>query len=100
MDKKEMIEGLEAIRDSFDINTAYHKIVVQEAINTLKEKTEPVAEVPCSDGLDGQQLKAKQFIDANVWDGEDRSGATNDRATFNPDELQELINDLIEYMAD
>ncbi len=46
------------------------------------------------------KLKAKKFIDANVWDGEDRSSATNDRASFNPDELQELIDDLIEYLQE
>lgn len=39
---------------------------------------------------------AKSFIDANVWDGEDRSGAKGDCASFNPDELQELIDDLID----
>ena len=46
------------------------------------------------------KAESKQFIDANVWDGEDRSGATNDRATFNPDELQELIDDLVEHLAE
>ena len=38
--------------------------------------------------------KLKLWIDANVWDGEDRSGAVNDFATFNPDELLELIFDM------
>lgn len=38
----------------------------------------------------------KAFIDANVWDGEDRSGATGDSASFSPDELQELIADLMD----
>lgn len=46
--------------------------------------------------LSKMKIKAKEFIDANVWDGEDRSGAINDRATFNPDDLQELIDDLID----
>ncbi len=45
-----------------------------------------------------RKASAKSFIDANVWDGEDRSGAVNDRATFNPDELQELIDDLIDEL--
>ena len=42
--------------------------------------------------------KAKKFIDANVWDGEDRIGAKNDRATFTPDDLQELIFQLIDSL--
>ena len=43
------------------------------------------------DLVDRQKQKAKKFIDANVWDGEDRVGAKNDRATFTPDDLQELV---------
>ena len=46
------------------------------------------------------KARAKVFIDANVWDGEDRSGAKNDRTTFSPDELQELIDDLIDELCD
>jgi hypothetical protein len=65
----------------------------------LMAKTNGGAEVPCNVGLVAMQAEAKQFIDANVWDGEDRSGATNDRATFNPDELQELIDDMLEHMS-
>ena len=45
-----------------------------------------------------QQERAKQFIDANVWDGEDRAGCKGDFASFNPDMLQELINDLVEFL--
>ncbi len=41
---------------------------------------------------------AKHFIDANVHDGEDRSGCKDDIANFSPDELQELIDDLIDYL--
>ena len=41
---------------------------------------------------------SKQFINANVWDGEDMSGAENARATFSPAELQELIDDLIDEL--
>ena len=44
------------------------------------------------------KAEAKKFIDANVWDGEDRSGAKNDRAIFDPDDLQELIDDLVEHL--
>lgn len=68
-------------------------------------KTAPIAkinggaEVPCSGVLVAMQAEARLFINANVWDGEDRSGATNDRATFNPDELQELIDDMLEHMS-
>jgi hypothetical protein len=49
-----------------------------------------------ADEIDSQKQKAKKFIDANVWDGEDRIGAKNDRATFTPDDLQELIFQLID----
>jgi len=38
----------------------------------------------------------KTWVDANVWDGEDRSGCDCDGATFTPDELQELFDDFIE----
>lgn len=65
----------------------------------LRVKPDGGATVLCSDGLVAMQAEAKLFIDANVWDGEDRSGATNDRATFNPDELQELIDDMLEHMS-
>jgi len=58
-----------------------------------------VSAVASNDVLVAKQLEARKFIDANVWDGEDRSGATNDRATFDPDELQELIDDLIEHLS-
>jgi predicted nuclease with TOPRIM domain len=40
--------------------------------------------------------KLKEYIDANVWDGEDRAGCKNDKAVFNPDELQEFAEELIE----
>jgi len=41
--------------------------------------------------------RAKKFIDANVWDGEDRIGAKKkDWVTFTPDDLQELIFELID----
>lgn len=39
---------------------------------------------------------AKEWIDANVHDGEDRSGCVRDYATFNPDDLQELVDDLLD----
>ena len=44
------------------------------------------------------KLKAKSYIDANIWDGEDRSGAKNDSAAFTPDDLQDLIDDLLDYI--
>ena len=45
-----------------------------------------------------REAKAKHYVDQNVWDGEDRSGAKGDRASFTPDELQELINEVLEYV--
>ena len=42
--------------------------------------------------------KSKLFIDANVWDGEDRHTAKNDMATFNPADLQELIDELVDCL--
>jgi hypothetical protein len=42
------------------------------------------------------KTKAKLWIDANLHDGEDRSGCVADRICFNPDDLQELIDDLID----
>jgi len=51
-----------------------------------------------SDGvIKRRQKQAKQWIDANVWDGEDRSGS-DDSAIFAPDDLQELIDDLVEHL--
>lgn len=44
--------------------------------------------------------EAKVFIQANVWDGEDRSGATNDAATFNPDEINDLVTELLDHLID
>jgi len=46
------------------------------------------------------KAESKQFIDANVWDGDDRSGAASDSVLFTPDDLQELINDLIERLVE
>lgn len=45
-----------------------------------------------------RRLEAKEFIDANIWDGEDRSGCNNDVTHFTPDELQELIDELLEHL--
>ena len=73
--------------------------VCKGVMTPLKSKPEPVVKLQCSGGLVAMQAEAKLFIDANVWDGEDRSGAMTDRATFNPDELQELIDDLLEHMS-
>lgn len=49
-----------------------------------------------TDEIDSQKKNAKKFIDAKVWAGEDRIGAKNDRASFTPDSLQELIFKLID----
>ena len=46
------------------------------------------------------EQKAKKFIDASVWDGEDRTGAVGDSASFSPDELQLLVNDLILHLRE
>jgi hypothetical protein len=48
--------------------------------------------------VESQQEIAKQFIDANVWDGEDRAGCKGDFSSFDPDTLQELIDDLVEFL--
>ena len=40
--------------------------------------------------------ESKLFIDANVWDGEDRAGCTGDQCYFDPDELQTLIDDMLD----
>ena len=45
-----------------------------------------------------QHLKIAEYVNANVWDGEDRSGCKNDCASFDPDELQELIVDTCNYI--
>lgn len=41
--------------------------------------------------------KIKQYLDANVHDGEDRKGCHCDKAVFSPDELQELVEEACEY---
>ena len=48
---------------------------------------------------DYNKAHAKRFIDANVWDGEDRAGCKKDWAKFDPDELQELVNDLLDHLC-
>jgi len=45
---------------------------------------------------DLKKEQARLWINANVWDGEDRAGCKSDGAGFDPDELQELINDLVD----
>ena len=52
-----------------------------------------------NNGLAARKAEAKLFIDANVWDGEDRSGAAGDGASFTPDGLQELVDDLVEHLT-
>ena len=46
--------------------------------------------------IERRQKQAKKWIDDNVWDGDDRSGCLEDVTAFSPDDLQELIDDLIE----
>lgn len=41
----------------------------------------------------------KLWLDANVWDGEDRSGCLGDSASFNPDQLQELVEECFEDIS-
>jgi len=42
------------------------------------------------------KAKAKLWINANVHDGEDRTGCNSDYSRFTPDELYELIEDLLD----
>lgn len=48
---------------------------------------------------DYNKAHAKRFIDANVWDGEDRAGCKNDWAKFSPDDLQELVDELLDHLC-
>lgn len=41
----------------------------------------------------------KKWLDDNVWDGEDRSGCKGDFVNLDPDELQELVEELIGDMC-
>ncbi len=50
--------------------------------------------------LEEVQAEADWFINANVWDGESMLGADNDEAIFTPKELQELINNMINHLAE
>lgn len=50
--------------------------------------------------MDDVRKETKQFISANVWDGEDRSGCDGDSASFTPDELYELADDLVTYLIE
>ena len=45
--------------------------------------------------MDKIRKRIKQWLDANVWDGEDRSGS-KDRAHFDPDGLQDLVEECFE----
>ena len=40
----------------------------------------------------------KQWLDANVHDGDDRSGCKNDWVKHDPDELQELVEDCLAHV--
>jgi len=50
--------------------------------------------------LEETKREAKRFIDSNIHDGEDRSGCANDWHKFSPDDLQELIDDLLGHLRD
>lgn len=41
---------------------------------------------------------AKSYVDQNIHDGEDRSGCDSDCMQFTPDELQELIDEVLEFI--
>ena len=43
-----------------------------------------------------QMTYLENWLNHNVWDGEDRSGCKNDRANFNPDDLLELFTNFHE----
>lgn len=49
--------------------------------------------------LEEVQKEAKAFIDANEWDGEDRSGCSGDGVCHTPDELQALIDEMLEHLS-
>lgn len=50
-----------------------------------------------TDVIEEAKKKAKIYIDQNIHDGDDRSGCKDDWSKFNPDELQELVDDVVEY---
>ena len=50
--------------------------------------------------VDKAKQYAREYVNQNVHDGEDRSQCHNDRVVFSPDDLQELIDDLIDYLWD
>lgn len=45
------------------------------------------------------KAKIKAWLDANIHDGEDRAGCKYNWVKFNPDELQELVEDCIQDIA-
>ena len=52
-------------------------------------------------GKDGRtHVTAKEFIECNVWDGDCLLGGENYKVAFNSDELQQLIDELLEYLID
>jgi len=62
---------------------------------------EPMPVVPGTTVVvaDSRRAEAKSYIDQNVWNGEDRSGCKNDRASFDPDDLQGLVDGLVEHLT-
>ena len=99
-DQEEVLKQVESILGFLSQYETLRRITISEiTLKVLKEEL-AVHKTPLGDdGLAARKAEAKLFIDANVWDGEDRSGATGDGACFNPDELQELIDDLVEHLG-
>ena len=50
--------------------------------------------------MDKIREEIKTWLDANVWDGDDRSGCKSDEALFNPDSLQELVEECFESLSE
>jgi len=43
--------------------------------------------------------RIKSYLNANIHDGEDRSG-TKDTIIFQPDDLEELVSDVVYYVLE
>lgn len=53
-----------------------------------------------SNETDDAKARLKQWVDANVWDGEDRKGCRGYSASFCPDGLQELFDDALDFIVE
>lgn len=92
-----------AIEGYFRIGDVNTRELVDAILAAVKEdsqshQTDEVSQSNSSNLLNAKG-RAKLFIDANVWDGEDRAGCDGDSARFTPDELQELIDDMLEHLS-